>query len=153
MEAELHRLKVDPSLSGRDDDTNRERNMSLLENPSQEIQAMLLLKSTLAMLFGRRMFASHPLDVKAGKKKSHFLTLGLGPESMKEGDLICILFGCQLPVILRQKRNSKGALEDEYVYLGEAFLDGYMYGKAVEELEGTSSGVEKRSKVTKFEIQ
>jgi len=45
-----------------------------------------------------------------------------------EGDLICIPLGCCHPVILRK-------VEEHYVNLGEAYVDGYMYGEAMEMLE------------------
>jgi hypothetical protein len=54
--------------------------------------------------------------------------IGLGPETLKEGDKICVLLGCSMPVILRK-------VENHYIYIGEAFIDGYMFGKAIEELE------------------
>jgi hypothetical protein len=53
------------------------------------------------------------------------LCLGAGPAD--GGDLICVLLGCSTPLILRE---CKGY----YTYIGDAFVDGYMYGKAIDEL-------------------
>jgi hypothetical protein len=53
--------------------------------------------------------------------------LCLGAGSARTGDLICVLLGCSTSVILRQ-------CKDYYIYVGDVFLDEYMYGKAIEEL-------------------
>jgi hypothetical protein len=54
--------------------------------------------------------------------------MGLASEEVVEGDLICIPLGCCHPVIIRK-------VEDHYINLGEAYVDGYMYGEAMEMLE------------------
>jgi hypothetical protein len=54
--------------------------------------------------------------------------MGLASEEVVEGDLICIPLGCCHPVILRK-------VDDHYINLGEAYVDGYMYGEAMEMLE------------------
>ncbi|KAE9377436.1 HET-domain-containing protein [Stipitochalara longipes BDJ] len=54
--------------------------------------------------------------------------MGLGSTEIMEGDLICIPLGCCHPLILRK-------VENHYVNLGEAYVDGYMYGEAMEMLE------------------
>ena len=54
--------------------------------------------------------------------------LGLGPQQLQKGDLICVLLGCSCPVILRAK-------DQHYFILGPAYFDGYMWGKAMEEME------------------
>jgi hypothetical protein len=55
-------------------------------------------------------------------------TLCLVPEVAREGDIICLPLGCSHPIVLR-------AIEDHYIELGEAYADGWMYGKAIDELE------------------
>ena len=54
--------------------------------------------------------------------------LGLLPDTVKQGDKICILLGCSLPVILRP-------VDDHYIFIGSAYVDGYMTGEAMERLE------------------
>ena len=54
--------------------------------------------------------------------------MGLASEEVVKGDLICIPLGCCHPVILRK-------VEDHLINLGEAYVDGYMYGEAMEMLE------------------
>jgi len=52
--------------------------------------------------------------------------LGLGPASMMSGDTVVILFGGNVPYILRSLENNR------WHFTGECYLDGYMYGEALE---------------------
>ncbi|GAB1315425.1 hypothetical protein MFIFM68171_05635 [Madurella fahalii] len=54
--------------------------------------------------------------------------MGMGSGSMTPGDVIVVPLGCSTPVILRPE-GGRG----EYRFVGDVYLDGYMYGKAVEE--------------------
>ncbi|KAI7366880.1 hypothetical protein KC354_g3817 [Hortaea werneckii] len=56
--------------------------------------------------------------------------LGVGPQTLKENDLVSILYGCRYPVILRQRPNSDG-----HELIGVAYVEGIMFGEAVEEAE------------------
>jgi hypothetical protein len=71
------------------------------------------VQSSVAMTWDRRFFI--------GSED----TMGMAPESSLEGDIICIPLGCPHPMILRQ-------VDDHYIVVGEAYVDGYMYGKAME---------------------
>ena len=51
--------------------------------------------------------------------------LGLGPHGTRKGDAVTILFGTQVPLILR----STG---DAYSYVGDAYVDGLMEGEGLE---------------------
>ncbi|PVH81098.1 HET-domain-containing protein [Cadophora sp. DSE1049] len=53
-------------------------------------------------------------------------SLGLVPERTLRFDRICILFGCDVPVVLRKRQN------DFWELIGEAFVYGVMDGEAVE---------------------
>ena len=56
--------------------------------------------------------------------------LGLAPRDAQEDDMVCILFGCSVPVILREN-------EDETLrFIGECYIDGtegVMDGQATEQ--------------------
>jgi hypothetical protein len=54
--------------------------------------------------------------------------LALAPDAVKQGDKVCILLGCSLPVILRP-------IDNHYIFIGCAYVDGYMTGEAMENLE------------------
>lgn len=81
-----------------------------------QILSMILLKGAAEMMFGRRIFIS-----ETG-------LIGLAPGTIVVGDFLTIILACQLPIILRPEGG-------QYTYLGEAFVDGYMYGKAMDELK------------------
>ncbi|KAF3002136.1 hypothetical protein E8E14_001911 [Neopestalotiopsis sp. 37M] len=53
--------------------------------------------------------------------------LGLARGTFDQGCVVCIPLGCNTPVILRPDGNN-----GEYVFHGDAYVDGFMYGKAVE---------------------
>lgn len=57
--------------------------------------------------------------------------MGLVPSSAKRGDLVCVLLGCNVPVILRRMDNSK----EEYLFIGEAYFQGIMDGEALEQVD------------------
>lgn len=53
------------------------------------------------------------------------------PARTREGDLICVLFGADLPMILR--RRSESTSEPSYEFLGPAYVHQIMFGQALEE--------------------
>ena len=57
--------------------------------------------------------------------------LGLGPTRAQKGDLVCVLYGCSVPVVIRKYgRNHR--------FVGESYVHGLMNGAAVQQfLEGT----------------
>ncbi|RSL60743.1 hypothetical protein CEP54_006564 [Fusarium duplospermum] len=58
--------------------------------------------------------------------------LGIAPWEAKPGDLVCILYGCSVPCILRQTMYGSGS--DFYQLIGEAFVLGQMDGEAIMDL-------------------
>jgi hypothetical protein len=70
--------------------------------------------------------------------RSFFVTatgmIGLGPPTLQRGDTVSILFGCNLPIVLRER--------DEYCeWIGPAYVYGAMDGEAVDDLEKDSSRI------------
>jgi hypothetical protein len=65
-------------------------------------------------------------EVIQGRKPSisHRGYCGLVPERAEEGDCIFVLFGCDVPVILRK-------CNDSYVFIGECYVQGLMNGEAI----------------------
>ena len=62
-----------------------------------------------------------------------FISAGLmdmTPAEAQAGDAICILLGCLCPVIRRPHSNG-----EFYTLIGEAYVDGYMTGKGMDEVE------------------
>lgn len=52
--------------------------------------------------------------------------LGLGPTNARKGDLVCILYGCSVPVIIRKYGQG-------HRYVGESYIHGLMDGAAVDQ--------------------
>ena len=52
--------------------------------------------------------------------------LGLGPTNAQKGDLVCILYGCSVPVIIRKYGQG-------YRFVGESYIHGLMDGAAVDQ--------------------
>ena len=50
----------------------------------------------------------------------------LGPRSCEVGDLVCILYGCSVPVILRPRSDGAG-----HTFIGECYVHGMMDGEAI----------------------
>ncbi|KAG4418115.1 hypothetical protein IFR04_008776 [Cadophora malorum] len=69
-----------------------------------------------------------PNGERASQKEGRLF--GLGPPRAKVTDIVCILFGCTVPCILRET-----AEKGQYVFIGEAYIYGKMDGEAVNELE------------------
>ena len=59
--------------------------------------------------------------------------IGLGPEGTQDGDVIVILYGADVPFILRPVNGS-------YKLIGECFVEGIMYGEVLENFESFSPG-------------
>lgn len=93
--------------------------LTLFERDAPEMSASLRLQLFEEFL-ARHMAGQQFLISSSG-------LLCLGPGCAGPGDLICILLGCSTPVLLRKRK-------DYYEYVGNVYVDGYMYGKAIEEL-------------------
>ncbi|KAH7066350.1 heterokaryon incompatibility protein-domain-containing protein [Paraphoma chrysanthemicola] len=55
-------------------------------------------------------------------------SLGLGLRDVKANDLVCVLYGCRLPVVLRKD-------ERYFTFVGPAYVDGAMDGQCVRDSE------------------
>jgi hypothetical protein len=64
---------------------------------------------------------------------------GLGPQTIAKDDVICVLYGCQVPVVLRKDG-------ENYRLVGECFVLGPMNGEAIEWVK------EEKAQVTTFRI-
>lgn len=51
---------------------------------------------------------------------------GIGTVDVREGDVVVLFQGASVPHVIRKSANDTG----RYVYIGEAFIDGIMYGEA-----------------------
>jgi hypothetical protein len=77
---------------------------------------------------GRRFFSSGD---ELGK-------MGIGPEHIELGDQICLLMGCDIPIILRTEG-------DHFVLVGEAYVHGFMQGEADTDIQNRKLPLQKYS--------
>jgi hypothetical protein len=58
--------------------------------------------------------------------------IGAVPRETKPDDLICVLFGCSVPVVLRKINLTKGnSSKTSYQFIGESYLHGFMDAEAI----------------------
>lgn len=57
-------------------------------------------------------------------------SLGLGHKDMRVGDLVCILFGCSVPIVLRAIEDPQSPSKSYYHVIGECYIHGIMDGEA-----------------------
>jgi hypothetical protein len=50
--------------------------------------------------------------------------IGLAPNAAREGDFVCVLLGCSVPVVLRREM-------DHYIFVGDCYMHGIMNGEAI----------------------
>ncbi|KAI9733945.1 MAG: hypothetical protein M1834_002601 [Cirrosporium novae-zelandiae] len=93
----------------------------LLTNEHTPRQMVSFLERTTRVIWNRKFFSSFD--------DRRYTFFGLGPSKTKNGDVICILFGCSVPVLLREKRLQNGNLYFKFV--GECYVHGMMDGEAI----------------------
>jgi hypothetical protein len=54
--------------------------------------------------------------------------IGKGWNSIKQGDLVCVIFGCDVPLVLRP-------VEEHYYMIGDCYVEGIMQGEAMRNFE------------------
>lgn len=73
--------------------------------------------------------------VEMGARNRAFIVIdgvecGIGPRCVEAGDQVVVFLGCKVPVVLRPRKDGQG-----YLLIGDAFVDGFMLGRAVEEMD------------------
>ena len=64
---------------------------------------------------------------------------GIGPQGVEVGDHIVVVLGCLVPIILRERKEEE---DGGYRNMGDAFLPGYMEGKALKDVENGTRAFE-----------
>ena len=59
--------------------------------------------------------------------------LGLGPDTLQEGDVLCLLGGGDMPYILRPLKQEDSS-KTRYLFVGESYVEGLMNGEGVKSL-------------------
>jgi Heterokaryon incompatibility protein (HET) len=90
-----------------------------LNHASSELELVAAYQKRVEeVLFGRKLFTYEWAD-------ETYRMGAIGPSKILSGDLVCILLGCSVPVILRERQ--EGA--DEYTVIGECYVHGKMEGE------------------------
>ena len=73
------------------------------------------------------------LNKACGGSRSFFSTtkgtIGIAPNSIQSGDLICIFYNASTPFVLHRRSMEL----QEYALVGEAYIDGYMFGETLKD--------------------
>jgi Heterokaryon incompatibility protein (HET) len=90
---------------------------------------------------GEMSFTSRFNDTTKGMTRRLITTnegyLGMAPYRVRKGDKICVLLGCNIPLVLRQRKD-----ESSYEVIGECYLHGFMNGEALQELDSGKFEIE-----------
>lgn len=78
----------------------------------------LFLKRVRNVVWNRKFFLT------AGKSR-HGVLYGIAPPKASNNDIICILFGCSVPVVLRK------VSDDRYNFIGECYVHAMMDGESL----------------------
>ncbi|TVY17426.1 Heterokaryon incompatibility protein 6, OR allele [Lachnellula arida] len=83
---------------------------------------VMFLERVQQVVWNRRFFL---MNSKGRDGKALY---GLGPHTAVSGDIVCILFGCSVPVLLRKANLTHGEF---YTLVGECYVHGMMDGEAL----------------------
>jgi hypothetical protein len=61
--------------------------------------------------------------------------IGVGPPTVQKGDKICILLGCDIPLIIRP-------IDNHYIVVGDCFVYGIMKGEVIKDIEESRLNLE-----------
>ena len=108
--------------SARDQSLGHISTESLIRNGRGSIVASFL-RRVQEVIWMRRL-----IKTVGGKGENDLPRLGLAPPQTKKRDLICILYGCSVPVVLRESNANEP--DKYYTFIGECYVHGIMDGKA-----------------------
>ena len=65
--------------------------------------------------------------------------MGIAPMNSREKDLVCVLFGCSVPVILRPSKVLDAYPMGPFKFIGEAFIYGQMDAELIIQLQSDNT--------------
>jgi hypothetical protein len=98
--------------------TNEFKDLALPDTPRT---MKLFLERVRGVVWCRKFFLTD------GDEEGNRGNYGLAPAGAKENDIICIFFGCSVPVVLRESRKQPGL----YQCIGECYVHGKMDGESL----------------------
>jgi hypothetical protein len=118
-EVQTRRATSNPNASTPESETMSE---------AAEVEFQAFYSSIQGLLMSRTIFQT---------REGH---LGIGPDFTEPGDFLCLLMGCDAPVILRRRENGS------YMFIGDSFVSEFMRGDG---MRGLKAG---RYSLTKFSM-
>jgi hypothetical protein len=104
--------------------------------PTIDTAGLACLPSTTAIHDGSRFIDTAAAVIKDRKLFSTTSGMkGVGPRDMLPGDRVCVLYGANMPFILRRQDNG-------YILIGECYVHDLMHGEAVQRLSDAENGLE-----------
>jgi hypothetical protein len=94
----------------------------LIRDPAINSIAKEFLKRMQSVVWMRRLMLTHRKAI-----------LGLVPDDATRGDCVCIVFGCSVPIILREYEHDDGS-PSHFEFIGECYVDGMMDGEAMDQV-------------------
>jgi hypothetical protein len=105
-------------------DTNGNLNTTKVMNwPGTPTTIFSFLDRVQRVVWNRRAFQAKDLSKKVRKP-----LFGLASHYAKQNDIVCIIFGCSAPVLLRKYGDSDS---DGFKFVGECYVHGHMDGEAI----------------------
>ena len=92
------------------------------ESSHSEIVTAYLKRVEEVVLNRRLLYCERQSDISS-------VIVGIGPGKAKPGDIVCILFGCSVPVILREEEESTDGTNFHRL-IGDAYVHGKMEGES-----------------------
>jgi hypothetical protein len=108
----------------------------LINDESQPQSLRDFLKHVQSVVWNRKFFVCHDAEnagsvVSVAPELAHsHKILGLCSQKTRVGDKVCILFGCSVPVILRE-HPAEGGRDACFEFIGECYAHGKMDGEAI----------------------
>ena len=109
------------SMASRDGDLNTQR---LLQSKAMPLTVQEYLRRMQAIVWNRRVFDTESPCTDAEDASFLPVLVGIGPRDCRHGDVLCILLGCSVPVLLRERRS-------HFELVGECYVHGMMDGEAL----------------------
>ncbi|KAH7390249.1 heterokaryon incompatibility protein-domain-containing protein [Cadophora sp. MPI-SDFR-AT-0126] len=98
------------------------------------------LKRVQAVVWSKKFFSCEKTPSKPQVKCCNEHLYGIGSRNIQKGDLVCILFGCSVPVILRRSESTEDGRIQHVSFLGESYVHGKMEGGVKENFERVTQG-------------
>jgi len=102
-------------------DSTSEEKLLMIQNEGASIDEWSAWIINISIRFQRAVAA-------ASVNRTFFISktgyMGVGPKAVEDGDSICVVLGCEVPLLLRKNG-------DQYLLVGECFVWGLMDGEAM----------------------